>query len=168
MSDWKQLAHFLYGNGFWYADPIREIQGLSDEDVFWTPDAGSLCILWHVGHIAHRERIHIGHLIQGRPADELIPLEYDVFGPDWVSTDEVRASIGTVQEVLEWVRDVRVKSHECIAALNDADLDQPARGDDAALTIGHWLFLTVTHGGVHLGRIQMLRNMRQGRRDNAC
>ena len=65
MSEWKDLAHFLYGRGFWYADPLREIDGLTEEHLFWVPDPKSLCILWHVGHIAHRELVHIGQFLQG-------------------------------------------------------------------------------------------------------
>ncbi|MEA3311633.1 MAG: hypothetical protein U9Q76_05380 [candidate division WOR-3 bacterium] len=54
MSEWKELAHFLYGKGFWYADPIREIKGLTEEQLFWVPNENSLPIIWQVGHIAHR------------------------------------------------------------------------------------------------------------------
>lgn len=59
MSKWNDVARFLYGPEFWYTDSIREIYGLTDEQVFWVPEPTSLCILWHVGHIAHRERFHI-------------------------------------------------------------------------------------------------------------
>lgn len=62
MSEWKEIAHFLYGWDFWYAhaDPFREIGGLTEEQLYGVPAPNSLCILWHVGHIAHRERLHIG------------------------------------------------------------------------------------------------------------
>ena len=59
MAHWQELAHFLYGRGFWYADPLREIDGLQEEHLLWVPNPKALCILWHVGHIAHRERIHL-------------------------------------------------------------------------------------------------------------
>ena len=32
-SSWKEVAHFLYGRGFWYADPLREIRGLTPEQL---------------------------------------------------------------------------------------------------------------------------------------
>jgi hypothetical protein len=93
MSEWKEVAHWLYGRGFWYANPPREIEGLTEEQLFWVPDPKSLCILWHVGHIAHRERIHIGRFLQGLEG-EIIPPRYRVFGPDWASVEDVRESIG--------------------------------------------------------------------------
>ena len=168
MSRWNELAHFLYGDGFWYADPIREIHGIAEEDLFATPDPGGLCILWHVGHVAHRERLHFEHIIQGADEDGLMPPEYDVFGAEWVPAEEVRAAIGSVQEVLEWVRDVRIQSHQYIASLTEEAYHRPAANGPPDLTVAHWVFLTVSHGALHIGRIQLLRNAIAGRRDNPC
>ena len=87
MSEWHELAHFMYN--MWYADPIREIRGLTEEQLFWVPDEYNMCILWHVGHIAHRERFHIGRFLQNLEG-EIIPPEFEVFGPDWASVEDVR------------------------------------------------------------------------------
>ena len=57
MSKWNELAHFLYSPEFWYADPLREIRGLTEEQLLWVPETKSLCALWHAGHVAHRERL---------------------------------------------------------------------------------------------------------------
>ena len=70
MSHWTDLAGWLYGDvrtdrGFWYSHPLHEIRELDDDQLFWVPDENALCMLWHVGHIAHRERVHIAKLIQG-------------------------------------------------------------------------------------------------------
>ena len=67
MSEWNDLAHWMYGDvrsdrGFWYAHPLHEIRGLTEEQLYWVPNEGCLCMLWHVGHIAHRERLHYGPL----------------------------------------------------------------------------------------------------------
>ena len=45
MPNLKDISHFLYGKGFWYADPISEIQGLTEEQLYWIPSSKSLCIL---------------------------------------------------------------------------------------------------------------------------
>lgn len=37
MYNWKHISHFLYGKGFWYADPIREIEDLSIFEYFACP-----------------------------------------------------------------------------------------------------------------------------------
>lgn len=48
----------MSGDAFWYSDPLRDVKGLNDEQRLWVPGTQALCILWHVGHIAHRERMH--------------------------------------------------------------------------------------------------------------
>lgn len=68
MSEWNDVAQFISGAGFWYSDPLREIKGLSEEQLFWVPGPQALCIFWHVGHIAHRERMHIAWLIERQQA----------------------------------------------------------------------------------------------------
>ena len=167
MSAWHGLAHFLYGRGFCYADPIREIQGLAEERLFWVPDPKALCALWHVGHIAHRERVHIGKFLQGL-SGSIIPPQYEVFGPDWHSADEVRGSIGSVTGALEWVREVRERSHEYIASLSEDDVHRVLPTSDGELSIAHWLFITTAHTAVHIGRIQLLRALIEGERERAC
>ena len=167
MSDWRDLAHFMYGRGFWYADPLKEIEGLTEEQLYWVPDPNSFCILWHVGHIAHRERVHLGIIIQGLTGD-IIPPQSDVFGTDWCTPEEVRRSVESVEQVLSWVRDVREESHEYIASLADEDLFRLVPTSEDELTVGHWLFITTAHTALHLGRIQLLRALVEGKHDRAC
>lgn len=167
MSDWKDVAHFLYGRGFWYADPLKEIDGLTEEQLFWSPDPKSLCILWHVGHIAHRERTHIGRILQGLQGS-IIPVQYEVFGPDWCSSEKVRSSVGPVQNVLTWVREVRQKSHEYIAGLRDDDFIAIPPSSIQNLSVAHWLFITTAHTALHIGRIQFLRALVEGNHERAC
>jgi len=172
MSEWKDVAHFLYGRGgpgfgFWYADPLREIKGLTDEQLFWVPDPNSLCILWHVGHIAHRERTHIGRFLQGLQGT-IIPPQYEVFGTEWCPTEKVRLSIGSVQGVLAWVCDVREKSHEYIASLTEDDFHCVPPTSECGLSLAHWLFITTAHTALHIGRIQLLRALIEGKHERPC
>ena len=110
MSDWKEVAQFLYGTEFWYTDPQREICGPTEEQLLWVPGPKSLCALWHVGHVAHRERLHVGRFLQGLPESDIIPPRYEVLGAEWRSVDDVRRSIESVESVLEWVGEVRRSS----------------------------------------------------------
>ncbi len=53
MSEWNDLAHWMYGDvkmdrGFWYSHPLHEINGLTEEQLFWVPDERNLCMLWRV------------------------------------------------------------------------------------------------------------------------
>ena len=166
MSKWKELTHWMYGRGFWYAHPVWETEGLTDEQMFWVPDQNSLCILWQLGHIAHRERIHIGQFLQG--LDNVIPPEFEVFGPDWCSVDDIHKSIDSVQSVRDWVNEVRENSHEYIGTLTDEDFHRIVQLEDDEISVGHWLFITVAHGALHIGRIQMLRAMIEGKQERAC
>ena len=165
-SQWNELAHFLYGRGFWYADPLREIKGLTEEQLHWVPDRNGLSILWQVGHIAHRERFHIAKFLQGQEGI-LIPPQYEVFGPDWCSVEDVR-SAGPVSDILAWVREVREKSHEYISSLTEADWHRVPPTSEEGLTVAHWVFITVAHTALHIGRIQLLRAMIERKLQRAC
>ena len=167
MGKWNELAHFLYGPEFWYANPLQEIHELTEEQLFWVPDPKSLCALWHVGHVAHRERLHIGRFLQGLEG-EIIPQKYDVFGPEWHSVKEVKRSIDSVAGVLEWVGEVRKMSHDYITSLSEDDFHKVPQTSHEGLTVAHWLFITVSHGAIHIGRIQMLRALIEGVEERAC
>ncbi|MBM3187117.1 MAG: DUF664 domain-containing protein [Chloroflexi bacterium] len=167
MTDWNQLAHFLYGRGFWYANPLAEVRGLTEEQLYWTPHPNALCALWHVGHIAHRERTHIGRFLQGL-SGEIIPSRYEVFGPEWASPDQVRASIDAVADVYEWVRTVREASHAYIASLREEGWSAIPPQSDGELSVAHWVFITAAHTALHIGRIQMLRALIEGEKERAC
>ena len=172
MSKWKELAHWMYGDvreekGFWYSHPLEEAEGLTEEQLLWVPDPYSLCMLWHVGHIAHRERTHVGKFLQGLQ-DEVIPPHYEVFGTEWQPVEKVRESIDSVQGVFDWVTDVRQKSTEFIASLSDEDFHRVPLKAEFGLSVAHWLFITVAHGAIHIGRIQMLRAMLEAKPDRPC
>jgi hypothetical protein len=172
MSEWNKLAHWLYGDvemdrGFWYSHPLYEVNGLTEEQLFWVPDDRNLCMLWHVGHIAHRERVHVGKFLQGIDRD-LIPSQYEVFGPDWCSVESIHESIDSVKNVLQWVRDVRDESTKFIRSVSDEDWHKVPPKSEADLTVAHWVFLTVAHEAVHIGKLQILRAMLEGKKDRAC
>ena len=117
MSKWNEATHWAFGRGFWYTDPVNEVKGLSAEQLFWVPTPQALCALWHVGHIAHRERYHIGHFLQGYKESDLIPAGFEIFGPDWCSVEAVRCRIQKPDDVFNWSRDVRQASHDFISGL---------------------------------------------------
>jgi len=76
MSKWKDVAHFLYGlyetmkldeeRGFWYADPLREIKGLTDEQLLGSRSEQLAYPLackayWLLIKIAHTA-LHVGRI----------------------------------------------------------------------------------------------------------
>lgn len=102
--------------------------------------------------------MHIGRFIQNRQ-EELIPPEYEVFGPDWRAGEHLCDRIPDTDEVFDWVREVRRLSHEAVDALSDQDMLRPAQGDPDGNSAAHWLMITAAHTSLHIGRIQMLRAM---------
>jgi len=168
MSEWNKVVHWCFGHGFWYANPLEEIKGLSEEELFWVPNPNSLCALWHVGHIAHRERFHIGHFLQGHDEKDIIPPEFLVFGPEWHSVEEIRSSVDSVESVKIWMREVREISHEYISSLKDTDFHLIPASSDENHSVAQVLFQTVAHGALHIGRIQMLRALIEYKKERAC
>jgi hypothetical protein len=167
MQTCRDVAEFLYSGEFWYGDPLREVDGLTEKQLLWAPAPKALCALWHVGHIAHRERTHIGGFLQGLQG-ELVPQRYCAFGPDWWPADTLRDMVGPVGDVLAWVREVRDDSRRYIESLDPPDLGDAPATADAGLTVGHWLFITTAHTALHIGRIQLLRALIEGEHERAC
>ncbi len=161
------LLRFLYGKGFWYANPLHEIKDLTEQQLLFVPHPNSLCILWQIGHIAHREQYHIGVFLNGEKPG-IIPEQYSVFGPEGASVDQLTSSIDSIENVFTWVEQVREESHRFIASLKSEDFSTvtPTAGD--GLSIGHWLFITAAHTALHIGRIQLLRAMVAEEHERAC
>ncbi len=160
-SNWHDAFHWAFGRGFWYTDPITEVEGLSEEQLLWSPMQGIHCILWHVGHIAHRERYHLAVLLQGRAEDEVIPARFSIFGcgVGFPSAEDLLGAVGSVEDVKEWVREVRRCSHEFIDSLEEQDLNRLPGSSFEGNSIAKVLMQTIGHTGVHIGRIQLLRAM---------
>ena len=160
--------HWAFGRGFWYTDPVDEVDGLTEEQLLWIPTPKSLCALWHIGHIAHRERYHIGHFLEGHSERELIPDTFDVFGPAWCSTQAMSDKIESVDSVMDWARQVRQASHNYIATLDDEDYHSVPASSDEGSSVAQVLMQTIGHTAVHIGRIQMLHAMIEDINERAC
>ena len=91
-----------------------------------------------------------------------------MFGTDWCSTEDVRHSVGPVDQVLAWVGEVRDESQEYIASLPEEDFHKPTPGADRERSIADWLFITVAHTALHVGRIQLLRALIEDDYERPC
>lgn len=168
MNNLNDAVHWAFGRGFWYADPVEEVKGLTAEQLFWVPTPRSLCAIWHIGHIARAECFHIGHFLQGQPKNQIIPARYDIFGIDWNSIETVRAQVKEPEEVMTWFREVRLTSHDYIAGLRPEDYSTVPASSDEGHSVGQVLFQTVAHTALHIGRIQMLRAMIEKKNERRC
>lgn len=173
MSGLKKVALWMFGNvktteGFWYSHYLKLIDGLSDKDLFWIPDPKQLPIIWHVGHIAHRETSHIRYIIQ-KHKKNIIPLGYEIFGTDWWPVGEIRKSIDSSGNVIKWATKVRKESQDFISSLKDEDFYTiiETEGHDL-MSVAHWLFITASHTALHYGKIQLLRSLLEDCSDSPC
>lgn len=172
MVDLKEVALWMFGNvkspvGFWYSHYLRIIDGLTNEQLFWIPDPKKLPIIWHIGHIAHRERVHIAKIIQ-KLEGNVIPPQYEIFGTDWWPIDEIRKSIDSIDNVINWATEVRDQSQKFISTLQDEELYILVEAGEDALSVAHWLFITASHTALHYGKIQLLRSLLENEIDSPC
>jgi hypothetical protein len=172
MSELKKVALWMFGDvktseGFWYSHYLYMIDGLSEDQLFWVPDPKKLPIIWQVGHIAHRERFHIGKIIQ-KLEGRIITSKYEIFGTDWWPVDEIRKSIDSVKNVKKWATEVRQKSHKFISSLNEEDFYAVVETGDDPTNVAHWLFITASHTALHFGKIQLLRALLEDEIDSPC
>jgi hypothetical protein len=168
----KDLALWMYGDvrtgdGFWYSHEIGETAGLTEEQLYWVPHQNGLCILWHVGHIAHREQVHFGRFLKGLE-NTVIPQGYEVFGTEWCSVKTLSRSIDSIDDVFAWARNVREDSRNYIKSLKNEDFSTVPSTSERSLSIGHWLFITSAHTALHIGRIQLLRALIEDRHEEPC
>ena len=131
------------------------------------PDPNGLCILWHVGHIAHREKTHIGRFLQ-KIEKPIIPQEYEVFGTKWCSAKELRKSIDSIDNIFVWAHRIREDSRNYIMSLKDEDFNVVTPTSERGLSIGHWIFITSAHTALHIGRIQLIRALIENRHEEPC
>lgn len=172
MIDIKQVALWMFGDmktpeGFWYSHYIHNIDDLSEDQLFWVPDPKKLPIIWHVGHIAHRESSHIKGIIQ-RTKHGFIPPGYEIFGTDWWPVDEIRKSIDSKENVIKWAAKVRIESQNFISSLTEEDFYSVIDTADGKLSVAHWLLITASHTALHLGKIQLLRALLEDDFDSPC
>ncbi|MHA2281805.1 MAG: DinB family protein [Promethearchaeota archaeon] len=172
MLELKEVALWMFGDvktpeGFWYSHYIHLIDGLSEEQLFWIPDPKKLPIIWHIGHIAHRESTHFKNIIR-RMKDKIIPQGYEIFGADWWPLDEIRKSIDSVQNVIKWATKVRNESQKFISSLKDKEFYSIIDSGDEELSVAHWFFITASHTALHYGKIQLLRALLEDELDSPC
>ncbi|MCR4440442.1 MAG: DinB family protein [bacterium] len=167
MKKWKEVLLFMYGRGSWYGDPLAEVEGLTEDQLFWVPADNCLPIIWHVGHIAHRERVHIGKFLQALP-EPVVPPAFRVFGGEWTGIEQIKSALSSVQELFAWVRQVRQESISYISGLGEEDFHSAAPTLQDEMTVAHWLLNTASHTALHIGRIQLLRAMLEGRQEPPC
>jgi hypothetical protein len=158
-SPLQDAFHWAFGRGFWYADPVAETRDWTDDELLWSPGPNIHTAFWHLGHIAHRERVHIAVLLEGREQADVIPPPCEIFGcgVGYPTRDELLRAVGTVDYLRAWVRCVRDESHSFLDSLAPDDFARVPGSSAEGNSIARVLAQTVGHTALHLGRIQLLR-----------
>ncbi len=55
-----------------------------------------------------------------------------------------------------------------ITSLTDDDFHTIPPTSEEGLSVAHWLFITTAHTSLHIGRIQLLRALIEGKPERAC
>lgn len=122
-----------------------------------------------MGLIAHREEFHIGFFLQGKKLEELkgnIP-KFDIFGDTRCIPDKIKEMFSSSNEILNYYREVRKNSQDYIESLSEEKFhSKPLTAEN--LRVAHWLFITLAHTALHIGRIQLLRSMIEKKQERAC
>lgn len=162
--DWRQLSDeeinefsqgdYLYGRGNWFNDPLKKIEGLSEEELFKLPFPQARCILWHVGHIAYQERYYLNTCLNGHKVKA--PEKYRVFAKENISVEEIRQSIDSVKNVFEWIRETSQQREEYFTTIDSQKLLSVPSTSKEGLSIAHWLYILATHTSTHTRQVDIL------------
>jgi hypothetical protein len=98
-------------------------------------------------------------MLQGQPP-ETVPFGH-FFGLDdpWLPGEQLLQSVGSIDAVRDWAREVRQRSHDFIASLSEEDFHRVPDTSSEGNSIAKVLMQTIGHTGVHIGYIQLLRTM---------
>jgi hypothetical protein len=157
--DMNDAFHWAFGRGFWYADPLAEVKGLSVAQLYWSPAPDIQCALWHVGHIGHRECFHIQCMLKGRDEKGEFPDKWRGFFDCPYEAVRFRETFPDPSEITRWVKSIRARTHEFISELKATDYSCVPVSSFEGNSIARVLMQTVGHTGLHIGRIQLLRRL---------
>jgi len=160
----KPVEHFqfMYGDRFWYSDPLDAVGDLDTDGLYWMPQADVKCILWHLGHIAHKEEVHIGVFLE-TPARQRVHPELDELFMHGTGAHAMREIVPDPELVFAWMKHVRSETRRFISGLTPDAFDRVPPASHGGLNIGQWLSITLVHTGVHLGQIYTLKQLLSNR-----
>jgi DinB superfamily len=138
------------------------LQGLSDEDWFWTPDPPITHIAWQIGHLAFAEYGLVLFRQRGRlPEDaELMSGSFRKAFAKGTTPSADRSDYPDIVEIRRTFDNVHRQALRELAAMKDAGLDEGIDPPHAAFAskFGALLF-AADHEMLHAGQIGLLRRL---------
>jgi hypothetical protein len=101
-------------------------------------------------------------MLLGRDEKQMIPANWEIFFDCPYDTQCFKNEFPEPLEIMDWVRDVRSRSHQFISQLKLADYNAVPKSSFEGNSIGRVLMQTIGHTGLHIGKIQLLRRLMPG------
>ena len=147
---------------------IDTFESIPDEALCVRPRPNINAPAWIFGHIAVTERKHVGMVLEG--VDD-IPEAYRIFHCARRPTDdEIAGAVQSKQALIDYWRDVRVKTEAYLDRITDADLKE-VPGDETGLRDDdpnrnnprrEWLVMTIQHQNCHWGELRVIQKLLKG------
>jgi hypothetical protein len=131
-----------------YTDVSKAIDGLPQEALDWIAKPGMNSITVLVAHMTGAQRFLVGDLVGGIPSNRNRQAEFETKG---LAPADVTAMLGRAMFV----------TRDTLEKLTVADLEstQPHSKDGRSFTAAFALYHALAHAGVHVGHIQMTRQL---------
>lgn len=131
-----------------YTDAAKAINGLPQEALDWLPAPGTNSIAVLITHMTGAQRFLVGDMIGDIPSNRNRQAEFDARGQDQaVLTAMLSHAMSVSRDTLEKL------------TLADLESTQPHVKDGRSFTTTFALNHALAHCGVHVGHIQMTRQM---------
>lgn len=138
------------------------LDGLSEDDWFWTPDPAVTHIAWQVGHLAFAQYGLVLFRQRGRASGdvELMSGKFRKTFGKGTSPSADRSVYPPRDEILEVMQRIHSQSMKELAGYSDTGLDEPLDPPHAAYAtkFGALLF-AADHEMLHAGQIGLLRRL---------
>ncbi|HWO93833.1 MAG TPA: DinB family protein [Dehalococcoidia bacterium] len=141
--------------------------GLSDEQLHWSPEGESHSIAWILWHAARIEDLFVHQVFQGKPAEwdtggwaAKTGLPERGFGTGQPTAEAKAVRIANLDAFAQYAAKVADLADELVAGLTEDDLNREVKLGERTETLGQSITLhLITHLNGHRGEINILRGM---------
>ena len=155
MSDVQQLLYFLdeaFEDGAGHA-LLKNLASVANEDWDWKPPGGARTIREIVGHVGACKYMYENHAFGDGKMTWADPL---------ADPPELR-SAGSVEAVIEWLREGHRRLRDSVTSLRDSDLQELRKTNWGDMAQTRWIIkVMIEHDVYHAGEVNHLRALRQG------
>lgn len=132
---------------------LKNLESVGADDWDWKPLGGARTIREIVGHVGACKYMYENHAF----GDARLTWTDPLVDPQVLPSD------GSVEAVLEWVREGQRRLRESVARLDDDELLAPRKTNWGEMMETRWIIsVMIEHDLYHAGEINHIRALRQG------